>query len=196
MNRMQLLRRGAVLGLGFFALGGCGGTDAVIQDPDMASVEQGLNVATNGSFETNDIGTASSVFLSAGSTALPGWIVDAGGIKVMKNTYKVPSSGTQSIDLNGNGAGSITQYVPTVVGTNYTLSFYVSNSPGCATSSRSMKVTYDTHTASTSNNTGSVWNIRNYRFQATTNATLIKLTSTSAGVECGIAVDQVVVNGP
>ena len=115
MNRNQLLRRGVVLGLGFFALVGCGGTDAVIQDPDVASVEQGINVATNGGFEANAIGNFNYVQLNAGSTALPPWTI-TGSIKVMKNSYKLPAGGVQSIDLNGSSAGSITQYVPTVVG--------------------------------------------------------------------------------
>ncbi|RKG98600.1 DUF642 domain-containing protein [Corallococcus sp. CA053C] len=194
MNRKQLLRRGTVLGLGFFALAGCGGTDAVIQDPDVASVEQGLNVATNGGFEANAIGNFNYVQLNAGSTALPPWTI-TGSIKVLKNPYKVPAGGVQSIDLNGSSAGSVTQYVPTVVGGGYTLSFYVSNSPGCTTVSRSMDIAYDTRTASTSN-ASATWSLRTYTFNATTTSTLIKLTSTSGGVGCGLAIDNLTVNGP
>ncbi|RKH48618.1 DUF642 domain-containing protein [Corallococcus llansteffanensis] len=193
---MQLLRRGAVLGLGFFALGGCGGTDAVIHDPDVASVEQGLNVASNGSFETNSIGNSNLVVLEAGSTALPPWIIGGAGIKVMKSPYTTPVHGLQTIDLNGeDGAGSIVQYVPTVVGTFYSLSFSFSHGPGCVGLSRSINVLYDTSTASASS-MGSSWNSRTYSFKATTTATLIKLTSTSSGGGCVAAIDNLTVYGP
>ena len=196
MNRKQLLRRGTVLGLGFFALAGCGGPDAVIQDPDVATVEQGINVASNGSFETNAIGNFNLVVLEAGSTALPPWIIGGAGIKVMKSPYKTPVEGLQTIDLVGEeGAGSIVQYVPTVVGAAYILSFSLSNSPGCVGLPRSVNVLYDTLTASTSS-TGSSWSYRTYRFKATTSSTLIKLTSTSGGATCGLAIDNLTVNGP
>lgn len=195
MNRMQLLRRGTVLGLGIFALAGCGGPDAVIQDPDVATVEQGINVASNGSFETNAIGNFNYVTLSAGSTALPPWTIGGAGIKVMKSPYKAPVAGLQTIDLNSSNAGSISQYVPTVVGAGYTLSFAVSNSPTCVGVSRSMDIIYDTRTASTSSTSGS-WSPRSYTFNATTTSTLIKLTSTSGGATCGLAIDNLTVNGP
>jgi hypothetical protein len=193
MNHKQWLRRG--VGLGLFALVGCGGPDAnVVNEPDLGNVEQGIVVSTNGDFENNNIGASNYVILSAGSTALPGWTVTS-GIKVMKNTYKSTVSGVQSIDLNGYGAGSIEQYVPTVVGGGYTLTFYVSNSPNCVGVSRSMQVAYDTRTASTSNTTAS-WSIRTYTFNATTTSSLIRLTSTSGGVGCGLAVDALTVTGP
>jgi choice-of-anchor C domain-containing protein len=196
MNHKQWLRRGVGLGLGLFALAGCGGPDAnVINDPELGNVAQGVNVASNGSFEFNSAGPVNYVVLSPGSTALPGWSISGGGVKVMTNSYKTPYAGTQSIDLNGYGAGVIEQYVPTVVGGGYTLSFAISNSPNCVGASRSVQVAYDTRTASTSNTSGG-WSTRSYVFNATTTSTLIRFTSTSGGVTCGIALDNVAVNGP
>ncbi|QAT85179.1 MAG: DUF642 domain-containing protein [Myxococcaceae bacterium] len=194
MNGMQLLRRGAVVGFGFFALMGCGGPDTVIQDPELGDVEQGINVATNGSFENNAIGNFNYVVLNAGSTALPGWTITA-GIKVMKNTYKTPQNGVQTIDLNGLGAGSLYQDVPTVVGAGYTVTFYVSNSPTCTTVSRSATINYGPSSASFSNSSAS-WGLRTYVFNATSTTSRIKLTSTSGGVGCGLAIDNLQVNGP
>ncbi|MBN8467777.1 DUF642 domain-containing protein [Corallococcus exiguus] len=194
MNGKQVLRRGAVVGFGFFALMGCGGPDAVIQEPEFGNVEQGILVSTNGSFENNAIGNFNYVVLNAGSTALPGWTITA-GIKVMKNTYKTPQNGVQSIDLNGLGAGSLYQDVPTVVGGGYTVTFYVSNSPACATVSRSATINYGPSSASFSNASAS-WGLRTYVFNATSTTSRITLTSTSGGVGCGLAIDNLQVNGP
>ncbi|MBZ4331737.1 DUF642 domain-containing protein [Corallococcus sp. AS-1-12] len=194
MNRKQMLRRSAVVGFGFFALMGCGGPDAVSQEPELGNVEQGINVATNGSFENNVIGNFNYVVLNAGSTALPGWTITA-GIKVMKNTYKTPQNGAQTIDLNGLGAGSLYQDVPTVVGAGYTVTFYVSNSPACATVSRSATINYGPSSASFSNASAS-WGLRTYVFNATSTTSRIQLTSTSGGVGCGLAIDNLQVNGP
>ncbi|MBZ4371187.1 DUF642 domain-containing protein [Corallococcus interemptor] len=194
MSGKQMLRRSAVVGFGFFALMGCGGPDAVSQEPELGNVEQGINVATNGSFENNVIGNFNYVVLNAGSTALPGWTITA-GIKVMKNTYKTPQNGAQTIDLNGLGAGSLYQDVPTVVGAGYTVTFYVSNSPACATVSRSATINYGPSSASFSNASAS-WGLRTYVFNATSTTSRIQLTSTSGGVGCGLAIDNLQVNGP
>ncbi|MBN8232050.1 DUF642 domain-containing protein [Corallococcus macrosporus] len=193
MNRKHVLRCSAVVGFGFFALAGCGGPDAVIQEPELGNVEQGINVATNGSFESNAI-ASNYVVLSAGSTALPGWTITS-GIKVMRSPYKTAQNGSQSIDLNGLGAGSLYQDVPTVVGAGYTVTFYLSNSPACATVSRSATINYGPSSASFSNASAS-WSLRTYVFNATSTTSRIQLTSTSGGVGCGLAIDNLQVNGP
>ncbi|NOK39733.1 DUF642 domain-containing protein [Corallococcus exercitus] len=196
MNRKHVLRCSAVVGFGFFALAGCGGPDAVINDPELGKAEQGITVSTNGSFETNSIGASNYVVLSAGSTALPGWTITS-GIKVMKSTYKAAQNGVQSIDLNGLGAGSLYQDVPTVVGGGYTLTFWVSNSPNCTTVSRSATVNYGPSSASISNASGTWGSFpRTYVFNATSTTSRIQFTSTSGGVSCGLAIDNVTVTGP
>jgi choice-of-anchor C domain-containing protein len=195
MNDKHLLRRGAALGLCVFALAGCGGPDsAVINEPAVGNVAQGVNVISNGSFENNVIGNVNYVVLNAGSTALPGWTITS-GIKVLKNSYKAAQNGVQSIDLNGLGAGALYQDVPTVVGGGYTVSFYVSNSPACATVSRSATIDYGPSSASFSNASAS-WSLRSYVFNATSTTSRITLTSTSGGVGCGLAIDNLQVNGP
>ncbi|NNB99543.1 hypothetical protein HI113_37225 [Corallococcus exiguus] len=87
MNGNHMLRLGTPVGFGLFTLAGCGGPDAARTEPELSSVEQGINVATNGSFETHAIGSSNYVILNAGSTALPGWTITS-AIKVMKSSYK------------------------------------------------------------------------------------------------------------
>lgn len=192
MNR--IIRKGAVLGVGV-ALVGCGPMEPnEAMSPGMETVEQGLEVATNGSFEAAPAGTYNYTILSSSSTTLTNWTI-GGSIKVMNNSYKVPAHGTKSIDLNGNGAGSVSQMVPTVVGAGYTVRFAVANSPNCATSWRYATVTYGPSSASISNaNAG--WSYRSYVFNATSTSSLIKFESTSTGQTCGLAIDDITVTGP
>jgi choice-of-anchor C domain-containing protein len=200
MNLKRIIRGGAVLGLGLgFTLTGCGGVEPHVEPgetatPELGTAEQGLNVLVNGSFESAPAGVYNYQILSTGSTALPNWTI-GGSIKVMNSSYKTAASGTKSVDLNGNGAGSISQMVPTVVGAGYTVRFAVANSPNCATTWRYATVTYGPSTASISNASGT-WAYRSYVFNATDTSSLIKFESTSTGVACGLAIDNITVDGP
>lgn len=201
MNLKRIIRGGVVLGVGLgLALTGCGGVEPSVEAdeaslPELGTIKQGLNVVTNGSFESAPAGVYNFQNLSAGSTALPGWTI-GGGIKVMHNTYKTPASGTKSVDLNSSyGAGSISQTVPTVVGAGYTVRFAISNSPNCATTWRYATLTYGPSTVSLSNASGA-WQYRSYVFNATSTSSLIKFESTSTGVGCGLAIDNITVDGP
>ena len=200
MNLKQIIQGGTVLGMaGGFALTGCGGAEPTVATgetatPELGVMEQGLNVITNGSFELAPAGTYNYTILSGGCTALPNWTI-GGGIKVMNSSYKTAASGTKSVDLNGNGAGSISQMLPTVVGAGYTVRFAVANSPNCATSWRYATVTYGPSTASISNASGT-WAYRSYVFNATSTSSLIKFESNSTGVACGLAIDNITVDGP
>ena len=194
MNLKRIFSSGAVAGL---VLVGCGGMEPSVEtdEAQLGSTEQGLDVITNGSFESAPSGVYNYQNLSAGSTALPGWTI-GGGIKVMNSTYKTAAQGTKSVDLNSSyGAGSISQMVPTVVGVGYTVRFAIANSPNCATTWRYGTLTYGPSTASLSNASGT-WQYRSYVFNATSTSSLIKLESTSTGVGCGLAIDDVTVTGP
>jgi hypothetical protein len=196
MNGSHLSRRAAVAGLGLFALAGCGGPDASNNGPELGTVEQGINVATNGSFETNAIGASNFVVLNPGSNALPGWTITS-SIKVMKSPYKAAQDGVQSIDLNGVDAGSLYQDVPTVIGTSYSVTFWTSVSPACATVTRSATLNIGTSSSKFSAVSGA-WGSypRTYGFTATSDVTRIRFTSTSTGVNCGLAIDNFQVKGP
>ena len=197
MNLKQIIRGSTVVGLGLgFALTGCGGVEPgdASEAAELGSTEQGINVVTNSGFEAAPAGVYNYTILSTGATTLTNWTIGS-SIKVMHSTYKTPHGGTKSIDLNGYGAGSVSQTIPTVVGAGYTVRFYVSNSPNCVGVSRSAKLTYGPSTASFSNTSGS-WSLRTYVFNATSTSTLIKLESTSGGVSCGLAIDDLTVDGP
>jgi hypothetical protein len=193
MRIMNWIRGGVALGLGL-ALSGCGGPESQDTDvQDVGAVEQGINKVTNSGFEAAPSGSYNYTVLTTGATTLTNWTV-GGSIKVMHSTYKTPNSGSKSVDLNGYGAGSIEQTIPTVVGNGYTVRFYVALPPSC-TGTRTATLTYGPSTASVTNSSPG-WTLRTYVFTATTSSTLIKLQSTSGGVSCGLAIDDLTVDGP
>jgi choice-of-anchor C domain-containing protein len=194
MNLKRIFSSGAVAGL---VLVGCGGVEPSVEadEAQLGSTEQGLQVATNGSFEAAPSGVYNYQNLSAGSTALTNWTI-GGGIKVMNSSYKTAAQGTKSVDLNSSyGAGSISQMVPTVVGSGYTVRFAIANGATCGGQWRYGTVTYGPSSASISNSNAG-WTYRSYVFNATSTSSLIKFESTSTGVGCGIAIDDVTVTGP
>jgi len=85
----------------------------------------------NGSFEQGvAIPAGGFVTLGAGSTAITGWTVGntPGGIDY-KGTYWQAADGSRSIDLAGNGRGSIYQDVTTEIGQRYAVGFYLAGNP-------------------------------------------------------------------
>ncbi|MCP3100087.1 DUF642 domain-containing protein [Myxococcus sp. K15C18031901] len=195
MRINEMIRGGVMTGLSLgLVLSGCGGPEGLAAgEPELGSVEQGINKATNSGFEAAPPGSYNYTVLTTGATTLTNWTV-GGSIKVMHSTYKTPNSGSKSIDLNGYGAGSIEQIVPTVAGNGYTVRFYVALPPSC-TGTRTATLTYGPSTASVSNSLPG-WTLRTFVFTATTSSSLIKLESTSGGVSCGLAIDDLTVDGP
>ena len=93
---------------------------AVLSPAAQASVE----LIKNGGFES--AGGFSGGFETIGS-GLDGWTI--GGTVDLINTYWTPASGSYSLDLNGGGAGSISQSFATVVGQTYNVSFSLAGNP-------------------------------------------------------------------
>lgn len=85
---------------------------------------------TNGSFELGSADPGGSfVTLGAGDTSITGWTVGDEGIDLIGG-YWQPEDGNRSVDLAGNGPGSITQQlVNLVVGQHYTVNFWLAGNP-------------------------------------------------------------------
>lgn len=91
----------------------------------------------NGSFESPTVPAGSFSNFNTGSTAITGWTVVGPQVSVVSGTftqngYNFPAeSGSQWLDLTGNGANSdsngVMQTVSTTPGTSYTLSYFVGN---------------------------------------------------------------------
>jgi choice-of-anchor C domain-containing protein len=81
----------------------------------------------NGSFEEPVAPDGGFVRIFAGDTFQGGWRVVSGSVDVVR--IGVAADGAQWLDLNGAGAGSIEQDVPTTPGQQYRLRFSLAANP-------------------------------------------------------------------
>lgn len=151
---------------------------------------------SNGGFETiqgGDIGPYKT--LSAGSTMLEGWNIDAGEVDVV-GTYWANMEGAQSIDLNGVKAGTISQVFSTVAGQTYDVSFGLAGNAICGPSVRVLEVEaanergsfpFDV-TGPSPSNMG--WQQKHFAFRAISDETKLVFRSLADG-SCGAALDDV-----
>lgn len=87
-----------------------------------ASTASAQNLLTNGSFEQPPVGGNFDTY-NAG-TGITGWTINSGSVDLI-HYYWQAHDGVQSIDMNGNSPAVLSQYVPTMVGGSYTLSFWM-----------------------------------------------------------------------
>jgi choice-of-anchor C domain-containing protein len=78
----------------------------------------------NGSFE----GDFSNGFTTISGSEITGWTVTSGTIDWI-NTYWNASQGGYSLDMNGNGPGTISQSFDTVAGQQYAVTFDLAGNP-------------------------------------------------------------------
>jgi choice-of-anchor C domain-containing protein len=83
---------------------------------------------TNGSFEDPSVAGGFGT-LNAGDPSLTGWTIGGNSIDHIGNYWNA-QSGSQSVDLNGNNTGSISQLISGLTdGQQYTVSFYAAATP-------------------------------------------------------------------
>ncbi|MET0308399.1 MAG: choice-of-anchor C family protein [Sphingomonas sp.] len=136
----------------------------------------------NGSFE-NGPNPGGFSTLGNGSTAINGWTVGGASIDYI-GTYWVAGDGARSIDLSGNGAGSVAQTFDTVVGQHYQVSFLLAGNPDGAPVVKNVgvgatgnaTVNYTLNSAGTSHEAMG-WTQYTYDFVATGTSTTLNFAS-------------------
>src|SRR5947209_7911389 len=93
-----------------------------------ATASASVDAVSNGSFETPDAGTGFTTF-GAGSD-MGGWTVTAGSVDLLGTGWQA-ADGQQSVDMSGNGPGTIAQTLSTSPGTQYTISYALAGNPQC-----------------------------------------------------------------
>ena len=158
------------------------------------------NLITNGSFENGNYNANPNFMtLGAGATNIDGWTVGSGSIDWIL-TYWQASNGRFSLDLSGNGMGSIAASTGfnTVAGQTYEVLFDLSGNPdGCGGMryltlglNNSTVGTYSFNT--TGNNTRSNMNWQTYSYIFTGSGGLTTLTFGSGNNSAyGPALDNV-----
>lgn len=160
------------------------------------SAAPGDNLVINGDFET----PPGFGYYSAGQS-FSGWTVDYGDVEVVTTLTWAGVLGNQSIDLDGNRSGGISQTLTTSVGQNYVLSFEMAGNPDTACPDPGMiktmevwwaGVLLDTVTFDVTGHTGSDlgWAYHEYSVTATDASTQLKFYSLTPGCH-GPAIDNV-----
>lgn len=94
-----------------------------MSSPPMAESQAARpNLVRNGSFETPNVAPEGEIF-TAGET-IGTWKVQTGSVQVLGSAFQA-RSGDQSLDLSGNGRGSVFQDLNTVPGSLYRIKFFL-----------------------------------------------------------------------
>jgi choice-of-anchor C domain-containing protein len=91
-----------------------------------AAAPASAQIVQNGSFESPAI--APSPFQVSPPQPIDGWTVTAGTVDLIDGYWQA-HSGVQSVDLSGDGPGTLTQAVSLETGQLYLLTFWVSGNP-------------------------------------------------------------------
>lgn len=151
---------------------------------------------TDGGFE--GLGAPSGGFATVGAgSAFGAWTVGSGSIDLI-NGYWSANAGTYSVDVSGNGAGSIWQDVATMPGSTYSLSFALAGNPDNGADIKSLSVMFGGQTFGpyTFNTTGTTrgamgWTLVTVNgLTATGSTTRLTFTSNNASAY-GPALDDV-----
>lgn len=95
----------------------------------LAAAPANAALIVNGSFESGTlINTSFDTIYGPNSSSIDGWTVGGDSIDYI-GAYWQAAEGSRSIDLNGYGAGSISQTFSTGVGQTYKVSFLMAGNP-------------------------------------------------------------------
>eukprot|EP01114_Cavostelium_apophysatum_P020410 TRINITY_DN6830_c0_g1_i1.p1 TRINITY_DN6830_c0_g1~~TRINITY_DN6830_c0_g1_i1.p1 ORF type:complete len:713 (+),score=123.76 TRINITY_DN6830_c0_g1_i1:184-2139(+) len=141
----------------------------------------------NSDFETSPCSAYGWCTYPSG-TNLGGWIVGGDTVEIDGSGGTWPSvSGSFSMELNGNGPGSITQSVTVAPYTNYALYFYLRNHPGMSTTS-TMSVTIGGTSYPFSTNSG--WMVQKIAFYNYLSTSLGVTFAATSGGSGGCVIDS------
>lgn len=171
---------------------------AVIAGLLMPSLAQ-ANLISNGNF-TNCVSCGGSFSTkSGGSTDITDWLVTGHSVDLILNYWQAPPLGGNSVDLNGNGAGGVSQSFATVAGREYLVSFYLSGNPDnnsndtlkravVSAGAASQNFDFDT-TAVSGGNMG--WVLRSFVFSAISNTSTLAFSGLVQDTFYGAAIGNV-----
>ena len=169
-----------------------------------AGAASAANLIVNGGFNVG--GTLNGGFqtVGVGNTAITGWTLYGGNVDWITGYWQSSDGDGFSVDMDGNTQGAIGQYITTVVGQTYNLTFDMSGNPDAgpdtdylgvyANGYLSPNATYAVGGGNSRPNM--LWSQRSYNFTANSTSTLIGFQSFNSNSCCwGAAIDNVSVSG-
>ncbi|MCP2257158.1 choice-of-anchor C domain-containing protein [Streptoalloteichus tenebrarius] len=95
----------------------------------LAASPRALSHFDDGSFETPKVNPGTFQYLTSGQSIGP-WKVASGSVDLIGAGFWQAAEGDQSVDLNGQGPGTVSQTFTTVPGTTYTVTYSLAGNPG------------------------------------------------------------------
>lgn len=92
----------------------------------------------NGDFATPPGGVFTT--FPGGSTAITGWTVTRNSVDLVGSYWQAPPGGGQSVDLDGNAPGGLTQTLATTAGQAYRVTFELSGNPDGGPTTKTLSV--------------------------------------------------------
>lgn len=160
------------------------------------------NVISNGNF-TSCVGCG-GVFTTygAGSTNITDWTVQSHSVDLILTYWQAPPLGGNSVDLDGNAPGGISQTFSSVIGQQYLVTFYLSGNPDSGDPTKDLRVSaasafqdYSFLVTGDKNNMG--WVAHTFLFSALATTTTLNFSSLEVGSAFGPAIGNIdVVEAP
>ncbi len=136
----------------------------------------------NGNFATPPVPGGFATY-NGGSTAITGWTVTGNSVDLIGSYWQAPPLGGQSVDLDGNRPGGLSQMLATVAGDTYTIGFELSGNPDSGPATKILDVTagsasrvYD-YTIGANTHANMMYVKELFSFTATSGTTLLSFTS-------------------
>jgi choice-of-anchor C domain-containing protein len=208
-TRIMLFARGGLAGAATLVL--LGGLSSVAPvSASAAKVKPPKSIVADGTFKTPTAPQGS--FTERCVTPTPNcnaakkeqkfgpWKVTSGSVDIVSHTFwqqpEGSTSATQSVDMNGEGPGTIEQKLKTVDGDTYVVSYELAANPDCGVAVKTMDVKVAgtvrqvAEFESSNSHADMGWVPKTFEFTATSTATALALESTS-GTSCGAAVADI-----
>jgi len=151
-------------------------------------------VFTNGSFEQGTFSGSGFDTVGAGNTAITGWTVGLNSVDWI-GAYWNAQNGNRSIDLSGNGNGSLSQTFDTVLNQVYQVTFWVAGNPDGGPTIKTFDRGVNVFLPDTFDNTGFSlsamgWTQHSFYFAATGASSTLGFVSTT-NTPYGTALDNI-----
>lgn len=161
------------------------------------------NLISNGNF-TSCVGCG-GVFTTygGGSTDITNWTVQGHSVDLILSYWQAPPLGGNSVDLDGNAPGGVSQSFSTVIGQQYLVTFYLAGNPDSGDPTKDLRVSagagfQDYSFVTTGNSRPSMgWIAQSFLFSATSTSTTLSFASLELDSAFGPAIGNIdVVEAP